>query len=71
MLSSEIRMQIRHWFFAEHWKIGTIAQELGIHADAVRSAIESNHFHRAQTLRPCLTDPYLPFIRQSLELGNW
>jgi transposase len=67
MLSSEIRMQIRHWFFAEHWKIGTIAQELGIHADAVRTAIESNHFHRAQTLRPCLTDPYLPFIRQSLQ----
>jgi transposase len=67
MLSSEIRMQIRHWFFAEHWKIGTIAQELGIHADAVRSAIESNHFHRAQTLRPCLTDPYLPFIRQTLQ----
>jgi transposase len=68
MLSSETRMQIRHWFYAEHWKIGTIAQQLGIHADAVRLAIESNHFHRAQTLRPCLTDPYLPFIRQALDL---
>jgi transposase len=68
MLSSETRMQIRHWFYAEHWKIGTIAQQLGIHADAVRLAIESNHFHRAQTLRPCLTDPYLPFIRQTLDL---
>jgi transposase len=68
MISSETRVQIRHWFYAEHWKIGTIAQELGIHPDTVRSAIESNHFHRAQTLRPCLTDPYLPFIRQTLEL---
>jgi transposase len=68
MLSLETRTQIRHWFYAEHWKIGTIAQQLGIHADAVRSAIESNHFHRAQTLRPCLTDPYLPFIRQTLDL---
>src|SRR5271167_4519162 len=67
MISSETRMQIRHWFYAEHWKIGTIAQALGIHADTVRSAIESNRFHRAQTLRPCLTDPYLPFIRQTLE----
>jgi transposase len=67
MISSETRMQIRHWFYAEHWKIGTIAQALGIHADTVRSAIESNRFHRAQTLRPCLTDPYLPFIRQALE----
>ena len=67
MISSETRMQIRHWFYAEHWKIGTIAQALGIHADTVRSAIESNRFHRAQTLRPCLTDPYLPFIRQTLD----
>src|SRR5664279_4094344 len=67
MSSSETRMQIRHWFYAEHWKIGTIAQALGIHADTLRSAIESNRFHRAQTLRPCLTDPYLPFIRQALE----
>jgi transposase len=68
MISSEIRVQIRHWFYAEHWKIGTIAQELGVHPDTVRSAIESNRFHRAQTLRRCLTDPYLPFIRQSLDL---
>jgi hypothetical protein len=60
-------MQIRHCFYAEHWKIGTIAKELGIHPDAVRSAIESNHFHRAQTLRACITDPYLPFIRQTLD----
>jgi transposase len=67
MISAETRAQIRHWFYAEHWKIGTIAQELGIHPDTVRSAIESNLFHRAQTLRPCRTDPYLPFIRQTLE----
>ena len=40
MISSETRVQIRHWFYAEHWKVGTIAQELGIHPDTVRSAIE-------------------------------
>ena len=67
MISSETRVQIRHWFYAEHWKIGTIAQELGVHPDTVRSAIESNRFHRAQTLRCCITDPYLPFIRQTLD----
>jgi transposase len=67
MISAETHAQIRHWFYAEHWKIGTIAQELGLHPDTVRSAIESNRFHRAQTLRPCLTDPYLPFLRQTLD----
>lgn len=67
MINPDTRAQIRHWFYAEHWKIGTIAQQLGVHADAVRHAIESNRFHRAQSLRSCLTDPYLPFIRQTLE----
>ena len=67
MISPETRAQIRHWFFAEHWKIGTIAQALRIHPDTVRHAIESDRFHRAQTLRACLTDAYLPFIRQALD----
>jgi len=67
MISAETRAQIRQWFFAEHWKIGTIAQALRIHPDTVRHAIESDRFHRAQTLRACVTDPYLPFIRQTLD----
>jgi transposase len=54
-------------FYAEHWKIGTIAGELNVHPDAVRHAIETGQFNRAQTLRPCLTDPYLEFIQQTLQ----
>ena len=41
MISPETRAQIRRYFYAEHWKIGTIASELGVHPDAVRNAIES------------------------------
>jgi transposase len=67
MISEETRAQIRHWFFAEHWKIGTVARELGIHPDTVRHAIESERFHRGRSLRACVTDPYLPFIRQTLD----
>jgi len=33
MLSSEQRVQIVTLFYAEHWKVGTIAQELGVHPD--------------------------------------
>ena len=44
MISSETRVQIRHYFYAEHWTIGTIASELGVHPDAVRHAIESERF---------------------------
>jgi transposase len=31
MISPELRARIRRLFFAEHWKIGTIASELGVH----------------------------------------
>ncbi len=67
MISRETRALIRQLFYAEHWKIGTIAGELNVHPDAVRHAIETDRFNRAQALRPCLTDPYLEFIRQTLE----
>ena len=41
MISSETRAQIRRYFYAEHWKVGTIASQLGVHPDTVRNAIES------------------------------
>ena len=31
MISPETRAEIRRHFYAEHWKIGTIASELGVH----------------------------------------
>ena len=48
MISPETRAQIRRYFYAEHWKIGTIASELGVHPDAVRNAIESERFKKLQ-----------------------
>ena len=41
MISPETRAQIRRYFYAEHWKVGIIASELGVRPDAVRNAIES------------------------------
>lgn len=67
MLNLETQAHIRHLFFAEHWKIGTIAQQLGVHPDAVRHAVHSDTFHQAQALRPCITDPYLEFVRETLK----
>jgi transposase len=69
MLNEETRTLARHLFYAEHWKIGTIAQQLQIHPDTVRHAIEVDRFRtaRARTMRATITDPYLPFIRQVLD----
>jgi len=67
MISNETRAQIRRYFYAEHWKIGTIATELGIHPDAVRNAIESARFNGAKPLQSSIVDPYLTFIRLTLD----
>ena len=67
MLNLETQAHIRHLFYAEHWKIGTIAQQLGVHHDAVRHALQTASFHREQALRPCITDPYVEFVRETLK----
>jgi transposase len=68
MLSPEIRAQIRRYFYAEHWKIGTIARELAVHPDAVRNAIDAQRLGgAAQPLRASMVDPYAEFIRQTLD----
>lgn len=67
MISPETRAQIRRCFYAEHWKIGTIARELNVHPDAVRNAIETQRFASAQPVRSSIVDPYLGFIREVLE----
>ena len=58
MISPETRVQIRRYFYAEHWKIGTIAQALNVHSDTVRRAIEVERFQHAEPLRPSIVDPY-------------
>jgi transposase len=67
MISPETRAQIRRYFYAEHWKVGTIARELGVHPDAVRQAVEVHRLGGAQPVRPSMVDPYLDFIRQTLD----
>jgi transposase len=67
MISPETRAQIRRYFYAEHWAIGTIARELSVHPDAVRNAIEAERFKNARPMRASLVDPYSGFIRQMLD----
>jgi hypothetical protein len=67
MISPETRAQIRRYFYVEHWKIGAIASELNVHPDAVRNAIESERFHSTQPLRASVVDPYLGFVRETLD----
>jgi len=68
MIDVELYARIRRLFFAEHWTVGTIATELGIHHDTVGLAIERDRFARgARPVRPTRLDPYKDFVRQTLE----
>jgi transposase len=66
MIPPETVTRIRHLFFGEHWTIGTIASELGLHHDTVRGAVETDRFSRAKVMRPTQADPYMDFIRATL-----
>lgn len=68
MMDAAQRARIRRLFYAEHWKIGTISSELGVHHDAVRHAIESDRFVSAGALvRPTMLDPYKGLVGKILE----
>jgi len=65
--NNETRAQIRRYFYAEHWKIGTIASELGVHPDTVRNAIESERSKALSRCGPPSLTPYIEYIRITLE----
>lgn len=67
-LSPEQQVHIRRLFHAEHWKVGTIASELGVHPDAVKHALRTEQFASVgATARRSLLDLYKPFVTQTLE----
>ncbi len=68
MITPDVRSRIRRLYFGEHWKMGTIAAELGVHHDTVALAIEADRFvnvpYRATA---SMVDPYKDFVRATLE----
>lgn len=68
MIPPETVAQIRRLFYVEHWKIGTIAEQLGVHHKTVQTALATDRFNQARMARASqLLDPYLPLIGQTLQ----
>ncbi len=68
MISEDVRARIRRLFFAEHWKVGTIAAELGLHRDTVSCAVDTSRFSNCRFRdKARILDPYRDFIRATLE----
>jgi len=67
MITEAQRAEIRRLFYAEHWRIGTIARELSLHPDTVRAALETVRFNQRTLVRASALDPYTGFLRTTLE----
>lgn len=65
MIDLETVARIRQLHHAEHWPVGTIAAELGLHHETVERALEAQP-RGAPYLRPSKLDPYLEFMRETL-----
>jgi transposase len=63
----EICAEIARLYFAEHWRIGTITTQLGVHADVVRRVLGLGDAHAdAAPPRARLIDPYRDFVDETL-----
>ncbi len=66
-VAPEIESEIRRLFFAEHWKVGTIARQLDVHHDVVRRVLGLLPPPEATEPRVLRLDPYREFIAAQLE----
>ena len=68
MIDTETLARIRQLYFAEHWKIGTIVAELGLHHATVEAAVNltSRKKPAPRPPRAAKIDPYAPFIEETL-----
>ena len=66
-VDKETEAEIRRLFFAEHWKKGTIAAQLGVHDDVVARVLGPHGPSRRAASTPRVLDPYHGFVHETLE----
>lgn len=66
-LSQEQETAILRYYFAEKWRVGTIARQLSIHHSSVERVIAQAGIPKPErTSQPSIIDPFLPYIVQTL-----
>ena len=68
-IHDELKAQILRYHFVEHWRVGTIARQLGIHHSTVERVLGAAGVERARQRprRPSKLDLYVEFITETLE----
>ena len=66
-LSREQETDILRLYFAEKWRVGTIARQLNLHHSSVERVIAQAGIPKPQrTAQPSIIDPFFPFIVETL-----
>lgn len=68
MTAPESEAEIVRLHFAEHWPVGTIAVQLGVHPDVVKRVLGLGQAGSPGMPRPRMVDPYRDFIAETLGL---
>lgn len=64
---ADVCAEIARLYFAEHWRVGTIATQLGLHPDVVHRVLGLGAVRAPDAPpRPRLVDPYREFIDETL-----
>lgn len=67
-IPAELEAKILRYFHVEKWRVGTIASQLGVHHGTVDRVLSQAGLPKLQRPhRPSLLDPFLPFVRATLE----
>src|SRR6516225_10431118 len=67
-ISPDLEAQILRYYHVEKWRPGTIARQLGVHHGTVARVLAQAGLPRiGRPARSSQIDPYLPFIRETLE----
>ncbi|MCK6481707.1 MAG: IS21 family transposase [Planctomycetaceae bacterium] len=68
MIPAELEAKILRLFHAEHWPVGTIARQVGVHHVTVRRVLaQAGELEAARSPRPRRVDPFVPFIQETLK----
>ncbi|MCP4869164.1 MAG: IS21 family transposase [Proteobacteria bacterium] len=68
MIPPEVEAKIIRLYTVERWPVGTIARQLCVHHTTVRRAlVRAGLPEPARAKRPRLVDPYVPFIKETLD----
>ena len=68
-MDEQRKADILRYHFVEHWRVGSIARQLGVHHSSVERVLREAGVerHRRRVRRASLLDPYLDFITDTLE----